>query len=81
MDDVFLFVLGIIVAVCVVPYWLKLHYGDKNNANKKNKKNNSNQDIEELNELSDLADSLNKRVLNLESILDNESPDWRKKYE
>lgn len=81
MDDVFLFVLGIIVAVCVVPYWLKLHYGDKNNAKKKSKEAYSSQDVEELNELSELADSLNKRVINLESILDNESPDWRKKYE
>ncbi|NVJ59647.1 MAG: envelope stress response membrane protein PspB [Gammaproteobacteria bacterium] len=71
-----IFVLLIIFGVVVLPYWLKLHY-------QKNKTNPSTKDdvnIDELQSLKACAEDLEQRVQNLESILDVEAPNWRRKY-
>ncbi len=80
MDDWVVFVLGVIFIVVVLPYWLKLHYGEKKNKKQVDKKTNDSEKVE-LEGLSDLANDLAVRVKNLEAILDAETPDWRKKYE
>lgn len=80
MEDWVVFVLGVIFIVVVLPYWLKLHYGDKKGKGK-TVKNNKINDREQLEKLNELAKELSDRVKNLEAILDAETPDWRKKYE
>lgn len=80
MEDWVVFVLGVIFIVVVLPYWLKLHYGDKKGKAKVTKDNKFD-DKEQLVKLNDLAQELSERVKNLEAILDAETPDWRKKYE
>ncbi|WP_144391379.1 envelope stress response membrane protein PspB [Pleionea sediminis] len=68
-------VLFCIFAIIVGPYWLKLHYKEKKESR------NISPDTEcDLKSLDQLATDLQHRVKVLESILDNESPDWRKKY-
>lgn len=77
MQSSLVFVLCIIFIVVVIPYWLKLHYGDrKSKSGAKDSASKVN-----LAPLNQLADDLQKRVQVLESILDSESPEWRKKYE
>jgi phage shock protein B len=65
--------------VCVLPYWLKLHYDNKRSKRQENEAGE--ESLTDLKRLSTLANDLNIRIKNLEAILDAETPDWRKKYE
>jgi phage shock protein B len=80
MEDWVIFVLGAMFTVVVLPYWLKLHYGNKARGKVKNSDINDDE-TSKLNDLAALAKDLTTRIKNLEAILDAETPDWRKKYE
>ncbi|HID45861.1 MAG TPA: envelope stress response membrane protein PspB [Chromatiaceae bacterium] len=70
-----LLALPIIFLVVVVPLWLILHYWYKARASKALSK----ADEETLSELWQLSEKLERRVESLETILDREAPDWRRK--
>ncbi|BDX05725.1 envelope stress response membrane protein PspB [Planctobacterium marinum] len=77
MEDV----VGIIVApivvflVIVAPIWLILHYRSK----KQLSQGLSEAEIRTLNDLARQAEGMADRIKTLESILDEEAPDWRNK--
>lgn len=77
MEDV----VGIIVApivvflVIVAPIWLILHYRSK----KQLSQGLSQAEIQTLNDLARQAEGMADRIKTLESILDEEAPDWRNK--
>jgi phage shock protein B len=74
-------VVGIIVApivvflVIVAPIWLILHYRSK----KQLSQGLSEAEIRTLNDLARQAEGMADRIKTLESILDEEAPDWRNK--
>jgi len=67
----------IIFMVIVAPIWLVLHYRSKRQVNQ----GLSDSEYIQLTELSELADKMSDRIKTLESILDAESPEWRKRVE
>lgn len=77
MEDV----VGIIVApivvflVIVAPIWLILHYRSK----KQLSQGLSEEEIRTLNDLARQAEGMADRIKTLESILDEEAPEWRNK--
>ncbi len=77
MEDV----VGIIIApiviflIFVAPIWLILHYRSK----KQISQGLSEEEFRTLHELAHQAEKMADRIQTLESILDVESPDWRKK--
>lgn len=77
MEDV----VGIIVApivvflVIVAPIWLILHYRSK----KQLSQGLSEEEIRTLNDLARQAEGMADRIKTLESILDEETPEWRNK--
>lgn len=70
-----LIAIPIIFMVIVAPVWLVLHYIAKFKENK----SLSQADEETIAELWQLVDKLEKRVDVLETILEDEVPDWRSK--
>ena len=76
MNDM-IFVPFILFMIFVAPIWVFMHY---RTAAKKNV-GLSDADQQSLQELVDTAEILEQRLEVLESILDQETPDWRKKYE
>ena len=75
MSSSHIFVLCIIFMVVVVPvlasFWSdSKKYGGKSQIN-----------MNKVDELNEMATRLSERVKNLESILDAETPEWRKKYD
>lgn len=58
----------------VAPMWLVLYYRNKN----KLTNGLSDDDFERLEMLSKMAESMQYRIVKLESILDRESPNWRR---
>ncbi len=63
-----------ILFLCVVaPIWLILHYGAKRRAQSAL----SSQERAELDRLTDYSEGLTERIDALESILDEQTPDWR----
>jgi len=67
----------IIFMLIVAPIWLVLHYRSKRQVNQ----GLSDSEYVQLTELSELADKMSDRIKTLESILDAESPEWRKRVE
>ena len=67
----------IIFMVIVAPIWIIMHY---RTASKK-VVGLSSDEQNSLNELLSIAETMEERISTLESILDAETPDWRKKYE
>ncbi|MBN3493023.1 envelope stress response membrane protein PspB [Vibrio neptunius] len=67
----------IVFLIFVAPLWLLLHYRSK----KKTAGGLSEDDFQRLQTLSEKADQMQKRVNTLEHILDEETPNWRRRYE
>ena len=76
MDEM-IFAPLILFMIFVAPIWVVMHY---RTAAKKNV-GLSNDEQQSLQELMEVADGLEERIEILESILDQETPDWRAKYE
>lgn len=53
--------------------WIIFHYRSVN----KSREGMSQEDAKQLEELLDVADSMAERIKTLESILDDETPEWR----
>jgi len=66
----------IIFMVIVAPIWIIMHY---KTASKK-AVGLSSDEQNSLDELSQVAESMEERIETLESILDDETPEWRQKY-
>jgi len=66
-----------IIAVGMIPFivWIKLHYNFKS----RSLGQMSDDQMAELERMSRIADILDQRVNVLESILDDEVPNWREK--
>lgn len=77
MDSEFMFVPLILFMVLVAPIWIIMHYRTMG----KKLGGISEDELHRLNELEDIADKMEQRIETLESILDSETPDWRKRYE
>jgi phage shock protein B len=71
MADVF----GIIFLTVIVPLWIIFHYITK----WKTSKGLTNEDEKILQDLWESARRMESRINTLETILDEERPDWRKK--
>lgn len=67
----------IVFLIFVAPLWLFLHYRSK----KRTSSGLSQEDFQRLQSLSDKADAMQQRVETLERILDEQSPNWRRRYE
>ena len=76
MDEM-IFVPLILFMIFVAPIWVVMHY---RTAAQKNV-GLSGDEQQSLQDLIEVADSLEERIEILESILDQETPDWRAKYE
>ena len=70
----FLFVPTIVFMVVVMPIWIALHYRYKS----KSLGGLGEADQKQLDALLRTADTLADRVATLESILDDQHPDWRR---
>ena len=68
-------VYGILFLTVVAPIWIVFHYISKI----KESKGLSNEDARLLEELWEKASAMESRINTLETILDAEVPDWRKK--
>ena len=73
----FLFAPIIIFMVIVAPTWIVMLY---KTASKK-AVGLSTDEQNSLDELSHIAENMEQRIKTLEAILDNETPQWRQKYE
>lgn len=71
------FVPAILFMIFVAPIWVIMHYRSKN----QKESGISEAEHERLQELAKIADAMIERIETLESILDQETPEWRKKYE
>ena len=71
----FLVVPLIIFMLVVAPVWLVLHYRSQNKMNQ----GLSQEEATALVKLTRQATSMSERIKTLETILDDEMPDWRKK--
>lgn len=76
MGDEIVFVPAILFMIFVAPIWVIMHYRSKN----RKETGISEAEHARLQELMRVADSMLERVETLESILDQETPEWRKKY-
>lgn len=64
----------VIFFIFVAPVWLVLHYRAKKQSNQ----GLSSDDQEKMKSLIVRTETLQKRIMSLEQILDNEAPNWRK---
>ena len=64
------------VAMPIWIVWIIFHY---KYANKRSSGSISAEEAKQLDELMDVADSMAERIKTLESILDDETPEWRDK--
>ena len=71
------FVPVILFMIFVAPIWVIMHYRSKN----QKESGISEGEHARLKELTKIADAMMERIETLESILDQETPDWRKKHE
>jgi phage shock protein B len=67
----------ILFMVIVAPLWIIMHYRSK----KQKESGISEEEHSRLQELTKIADSMMDRVETLESILDQETPSWRKMHD
>ncbi|MCY4655773.1 MAG: envelope stress response membrane protein PspB [Gammaproteobacteria bacterium] len=65
----------ILICVVVLPLWIIMHYATKN----KVKRGLSSQEQDELELLAIAAERMEDRIENLEAILDEQTPEWRKR--
>ncbi|EGQ8579424.1 envelope stress response membrane protein PspB [Vibrio cholerae] len=77
MSSFFIAVPLIVFCIFVAPLWLILHYRSK----RKTGDCLSDEELQLLRTLSDKANRLQDRVETLERILDDETPNWRNRYE
>ena len=56
--------------------WIIFHY---KYANRRSNNSMSAEEVKQLDELLEIADSMAERIKTLESILDDETPEWREK--
>ncbi|WP_420820121.1 envelope stress response membrane protein PspB [Pseudoalteromonas amylolytica] len=76
--DLDILVAPIIIFMAVVaPLWLILHYRSK----KQVSQGLSEHEHRQLIELANKAEKMAERVETLEALLDQEAPQWRRKYE
>ncbi|NRA71124.1 MAG: envelope stress response membrane protein PspB [Gammaproteobacteria bacterium] len=66
-------VLPILFTIFVAPLWLFLHYRSK----KQVSQGLTDEEYQELTAMSQQAESMGQRIAVLESILDQEAPQWR----
>lgn len=59
----------------VAPIWLILHYRSKRQVGQ----GLTEEEYRQLNQLGQQAEKMSERIRTLEAILDEESPDWRRK--
>jgi len=71
------FIPAILFMIFVAPIWVIMHYRSKN----QKESGISEEEHSRLKELTKIADSMMDRIETLESILDQETPNWRKKHE
>jgi len=67
----------IMFMIFVAPIWVIMHYRSK----RKISEGLSDIELNQLNDLSRRAEKMADRIKTLESILDAESPDWRRKHD
>lgn len=67
----------IIFMIFVAPIWIIMHYRSK----RKISEGLSEHELAQLNDLSAKAERMADRISTLESILDAEAPNWRRKHE
>jgi phage shock protein B len=67
----------ILFMVIVAPLWIIMHYRSK----KQKESGISEEEHSRLKELTNIASSMMDRVETLESILDHETPNWRKTHD
>ncbi len=77
MSSFFIAVPLIVFCIFVAPLCLILHYRSK----RKTGDGLSDEELQLLRTLSDKANRLQDRVETLERILDDETPNWRNRYE
>jgi len=77
MTFTFVFLPLVIFMVIVAPLWLILHYRSK----RKISRGLNDNELQQLHDLIKQAESLKQRVITLERILDEESPNWRGYHE
>lgn len=65
----------VLFLIFVAPLWIIMHYRSKGRA----RASLSEQERAELERLAHAADGMRERIETLESILDSETPDWRKR--
>ena len=67
-----------LIAVCIpiAIVWIIFHY---RHANKRSSASISAEEARQLEELMDIADNMAERIKTLESILDDETPEWRER--
>ncbi|TQV75431.1 envelope stress response membrane protein PspB [Aliikangiella marina] len=70
------FVPVVLFMVIVAPIWIVMHYRSKSNK----ESGISEAEHARLQELVKIADSMMVRIETLESILDQETPEWRAKH-
>ena len=56
--------------------WIIFHY---KYANRRSSTSMSEEEVKQLDELLEIADSMAERIKTLESILDDETPEWRER--
>jgi len=76
MGDELVFVPAILFMIFVAPIWVIMHYRSKN----QKETGISQAEHARLQELMKIADSMMERIETLESILDQETPEWRSKH-
>lgn len=77
MDSELMFVPLILFMIFVAPIWVIMHYKTLG----KKQGGLTQEEHERLGQLDAMADKMEQRISTLESILDEETPDWRKRYE
>lgn len=66
----------IVVTMPIWIVWIIFHY---KYANKRSNTSMSAEEAKQLDELMDVADNMAERIKTLESILDDETPEWRER--
>lgn len=69
----FMFVPTILFLVIVAPMWITMHYRSVNRSSR----SLSSEDRESIEHMLETVDKLTDRIGTLESILDDDHPDWR----
>ncbi len=69
----FMFVPTILFLVIVAPIWITMHYRSVNRSSR----SLTREDRESIDHMLETVDKLTERIGTLESILDDDHPDWR----